>query len=115
MKLLTGNTNMDMKSLLMSSARGLLTFVKFTHKMLKCVLLVAVCYIVFGDSCYVKTFTFSGMILIAYDEELGPTVYKADPAGTYLLEVLRLQTFTGEILFRIFFWFPSNCSRCKAD
>ncbi len=29
-------------------------------------------------------FSCVGMIVIAYDEELGPAVYKADPAGIYL-------------------------------
>lgn len=26
------------------------------------------------------------MIVIAYDEEVGPAVYKADPAGTFIAE-----------------------------
>jgi|688.fasta_scaffold560220_1 hypothetical protein len=66
----------------MFCASVLQIFARFTLRMLKCVHLVAVRILIIsvGYEFYFIFFSI-GMIVIAYDEELGPAVYKADPAG----------------------------------
>lgn len=72
----------------MSSANELQTFVRCIPKMQKCVPLAAVSIFFFSFFFFFiffvlfsNLFSSLGMIVIAYDEEMGPAVYKADPAG----------------------------------
>ena len=93
-RLQTGDTSMATTFQWTCFARGLLISPRSTHRVLKwdpwdAVSLCQIHLAIYTDSgsgtpgARIQGILFSAMMLIAYDDENGPQVYKADPAGYY--------------------------------